>query len=151
MCDPFQKEYNRLTPRFKNCKYESGKFESIKRCIPNKHGVYIFRAPYLLGRAKGSSDIIYIGRAGEKRNGKLTKQGIQERCFEAPRPELQTFIRRKIEELYPNKEFIFEYLITDQNENPEDIEQNLLRVYLQTFYELPPANRNLKKKYLVDL
>jgi len=148
MCNPFQKEYNRLTPRFKNCKYESGKFESIKGCIPNKHGVYILRAPYLLGRAKGSSDIIYIGKAGEMRNGELTEQGIQGRCYNPTRPELQTFIRRKIEELYPNEEFIFEYYVTNQNEIPEDIEQKLLQAYLQTFCELPPANRNLKTKYL---
>lgn len=105
------------------------------------HGVYLFRAPHKIPRVRGASDVIYIGQSGGGLRG--GKQGIGPgnsspgRLFNTRGPD--EWVRQKIEELYPGESFIVECSFTDE-EDPSQIEKELLLAYLDAYFELPPAN-----------
>lgn len=144
----FQQEYDKLS--WKRWKYKSGDLPSLKKSsppIPPQHRIYIFRAPHLLNRVRGTSDVIYIGQSGGGKRGGA--QGIGPgnggpgRLLNTRGPDEQ--VREMIENLYPAEEFVIECYFTTQNEDPEEIEKKLLLAYLKTHYELPPANHKSLK------
>jgi hypothetical protein len=127
-------------------RYRAGNFASLKTAsplIPCRHGVYIVRAPALLPRVRGSSEVVYIGQSGGGKRG--GKQGIGPgnggpgRLFNTRGAD--EVVREKVEALFDGQEFILECTFVEK-EDPESIETRLLRAYFEDHCELPPANHN---------
>jgi len=127
--------------------YPPGKIESLKKAnkrIRPDHGVYIIRAQQLLGRAGGSSNVVYIGQAGGKPKG--GKQGIGKgngcpgRLFNTRGAD--KIIRLLIEEKHACSEFRVECYFTKPDVDPRHLEMDLINSYVMEFLELPPANHN---------
>ena len=137
--DKFHEEYSKY--KWEKWEYNSNdKFISLKtltkNLIPHNHGVYIIRASVKLSRVKGKSDLVYIGQSGGKPRGGI--QGIGGRIFNRRGQEM--WILSHIERMYPNSIFFIECYFSNKKEDPKQIEDNLLRAYLHTHYELPPGN-----------
>ncbi len=61
----FDREYRSLV--WDRWRYRAGDFGSLRRAdppIPPRYGVYLIRAPDLLPRVRGSSDVVYVGQSG---------------------------------------------------------------------------------------
>jgi hypothetical protein len=150
MIDLFQGAYN----KWQWCRwtYPSGNLLSLRESccpIPPKYGVYIIRAPQPLNRVKSSSDVVYIGQSGDKKREQTIgpvygpRGGLQKRGRLLNTRGRDAQVREMIEKLYPQSKFIVECYFTNQGENPKTIEIELLSAYLETHYELPPANHKL--------
>ena len=126
--------------------YRAGNLASLKTAsppIPCRHGVYIVRAPALLPRVRGSSDVVYIGQSGGgKRGGKHgigPGNGGPGRLFNTRGAD--EVVREKVEALFDGQEFILECTFVEK-EDPGLIETGLLHAYFADHCELPPANHN---------
>ena len=124
--------------------YTAGDVRSFKNgtpAVPNRHGVYLIRAPSPLPRVRDYSDVVYIGQSGgEKRKG---KQGIHDRLFNTRGPD--ELVRDKVEALFSQQEFHLECAFVD-GQDPEVIEDGLLLAYFEDHCELPPANHKHPKR-----
>ena len=125
--------------------YRAGDLKSLKRArpsIPCEHGVYIIRAPEPLPRVRGASNVVYVGQSGGGSRG--GKQGIGPgnggpgRLFNTRGAD--ELVRKRIEGLFPNGTFVVECTFVSSPEDPEELEARLLRAYVETHCELPPAN-----------
>jgi len=109
--------------------------------IPPKHGVYIIRCSRPFPRLRESSDVIYIGQSGGGarggRQGIGSGNGCPGRLFNTRGQD--KWVREKIEDLYPNTNFSIECSFMAYTD-PKKMEDSLLRAYLKTYYDLPPAN-----------
>ena len=141
MADLFLEQYQKFT--WEKWSYLAGQFQILKRAnppIPAKHGVYLIRIKPIC-RVRGTSDIMYIGQSGGAGRGGL--QGIGPgnggpgRLFNTRGPD--EWVRKEIERLYPSTCCV-ECYFTSLGEDPRKIEESLLRAYLKTHLELPPAN-----------
>ena len=114
--------------------------------LPNQYGVYIIRAPFGLNRVRGNSNVVYIGQSGE-RGG---KQGIHDRIFNTR--GVEELVREKIESLFPNQNFTLQVCLTGQQNGQlaRALEKQLLSAYLNTHYELPPANHQCPTDFKFD-
>lgn len=69
--------FNSIRPR-ESWKYIAERYQELRRNpnhpIQPRHGVYLFRAPIDIPRARGISDVLYIGQSGGGRRG--GRQGI---------------------------------------------------------------------------
>ena len=128
---------------------DKGIIELKRSNIPGKHGVYIIKSSKDIDRAKGKSDIIYIGQSGGGKRG--GKQGIGPGPGGNPVGRLfntrgsDEWVRNKIEAMLPNSSFILECYFTKATEDPEKIEDELLKAYAKEHFELPPANHQFFK------
>ncbi len=132
--------------QWKRWQYLAGHLDSLKTAappIPCQHGVYIIRAPAPLARVRGSSDVVYVGQSGGGKRG--GKQGIGPGNGEPGRlfntRGSDEVVREKIESLFNGQRFSLECAFVEQDD-PESIEERLLRAYFEDHYELPPANHN---------
>ena len=117
--------------------------------IPPKHGVYIISASKHLGRVNGKSKIIYIGQSGGGK--KKGKQGIGPEPLTSNTGRLfntrgDEWVRENIERMFPNEIFVLECFFTKDNEDPKEIESDLLKAYAEEYFELPPANNQSFKR-----
>lgn len=147
MADHFEQVYQRHN--WSSWSYPAGKLCSLRRAdppIPPRYGVYLVRAPVLLARVRGSSDLVYIGQSGGRarrgRQGIGPGNGGPGRLFNTRGPD--EIVREMIEELFPGQTFRVEcaFLDAEDAEDPEKVEAELLAAYLQDHCELPPANHS---------
>jgi len=143
----FEREYQKLS--WNRWPYPAGHLASLKKgspAIPCRHGVYMIRAPKPLPRVLGSSNVVYIGQAGG--GVRAGKQGIGPgnggpgRLFNTRGPDES--VRERIEAMFAGQEFSLECAFVDR-EDPEVIEERLLRAYLDDHCELPPANHSKRR------
>jgi len=97
-------------------------------------GVYIIRTDKSFGRLKGSSDILYIGKTNAK-GGFKTRM----KQYFNPGPSQLTNIR--IKNFLSNNRVFMEISFL-KNNDPESLERDLLKKYVEEHLELPPFNRN---------
>jgi hypothetical protein len=143
MTDLFMEQYQKFT--WEKWPYLAGGFQALKKTsppIPAKRGVYLIRNSKPICRVRGSSDIMYIGQSGGGLRAGL--QGIGPgnggpgRLFNTRGPD--EWVRKEIEKFYPSETCCVECYFTSPAEDPRKIEESLLRAYLKTHLELPPAN-----------
>jgi len=100
--------------------------------VPQDPGVYIIRASKLICRAKGESDIAYIGKA----TGALGLWGrAHDHLTEPSTTDTSGRVRQWLEW---RSDLQLGYIIT---EDADTIEKELLRQYDDDHFELPPINR----------
>ena len=138
----FEQQCGRL--QWVSWRYPAGHFESLKTVdppIPCRHGVYVIRAPQLIPRVQGRSNVVYIGQSGGGQ--RAGKQGIGPgnggpgRLFNTR--GFEEVVRTKIEDLFPGSDFILECAFVV---DPLQVEADLLQAYFEAHFELPPANHD---------
>lgn len=97
-------------------------------------GVYIIRTDKSFGRLKGSSDILYIGKTN-------TKGGFKTRMKQYFNPGPSQLTNIRINNFLNNNHVFMEILFLKDND-PESLERDLLKKYMEEHLELPPFNRN---------
>ena len=101
------------------------------------------RAARPLSRVRGSSNVVYIGQSGG--GGRGGRQGIGRgngsvgRLFNT-RGRGDLWVRESIEAMFAGDVFQVCCHFMSRRDNPKSVERRLLRAYLQTHLELPPAN-----------
>jgi len=112
--------------------------QEILEKLPASSGVYIIRNKKCFGRLIGDSDILYIGKADNKKGLKhrikfYFKPGINQRTSKRINALILGDYKDRIE---------ISWMIIDP-ENTKEKEKELLTKYLKDHGELPPWNRNL--------
>ena len=105
----------------------------------NVPGVYFLVLEKAFGRVVGSSNVLYIGCSGMKKN---QNQGMLGRLRNT-RSKKYGVILSHIQKASTCMKI---KVILYQSENPLEIEKLLLSSYLETYFELPPLNSHLPSK-----
>ena len=110
----------------------------VEKQAPQSKGVYAFRAPVPVKSERGSSDIMYIGRAMSERAGSYhnIRQSLREYLHpgHSRRPQ-RTKIRVGQKALEGGWEI--SWMLTD---SPDKTECELLRRFYREHSQLPPEN-----------
>jgi hypothetical protein len=127
--------------------YAGGSFLALKQAsppIPPSHGIYMIRAPFPLPRARGFSNVVYIGQSGggkrAGRQGVGPGNGGPGRLFNTRGPD--KLVREKIEAMLPDRTFLLQCSFFS-TPDPLQQEKRLLQAYLDVHCELPPANHGI--------
>lgn len=98
--------------------------------IPDKEGLYILRINRKIGRLKGNSDILYIGKSTSGLRSRLS-------CYFKP-GKTQYTSKRVYSYLRKHVGIRIAFVIDG---NPRKVERRLIQRYFRDHEELPPLNR----------
>ncbi|HEO70545.1 MAG TPA: hypothetical protein ENN80_04730 [Candidatus Hydrogenedentes bacterium] len=119
-------------------------WETFEDRFDGVNGVYAFRLKRAFGRLRGSSDILYIGKA-EQDPARNKRPGIWHRLNNYRQPNSGSSARlRQVEACFGGRSKI-EYAYREC-ENPAEAERALLDDYYARHMEMPPLNRASGKR-----
>jgi hypothetical protein len=109
----------------------------VQRLAPENKGVYAFRGPANIGLTRGSSDLVYVGRAMSDRRGRY--HNIRHCLNEYLHPGHSQGTRIRIRDAA----LAFGYEVSWMTANqPDQLECQLLRAFHKDHGQLPPENRS---------
>jgi len=108
----------------------------VERVAPENKGVYAFRARENVGLIRGSSDLVYIGRAMSDRKGPYHNLRHSLREYLHPGRSQGTKIR--IHNAALAKGYEVSWMTANE---PDQLECQLLRAFYTDHGQLPPENR----------
>jgi hypothetical protein len=108
----------------------------VQRLAPENKGVYAFRAPESVGLIRGSSDLVYIGRAKSDRKGSRY-HNIRHCLNEYLHPGHLQSTRVRIRDAALALGYQVSWMTANQ---PDELECQLLRAFYANHGQLPPEN-----------
>ncbi len=115
--------------------FSLGGEKELLRQLPDSKGIYIIKFKSTQSRTNGTSDIAYIGKAGNQ-------GGIRHRIRQYYHPgwDNKTSLRMK-KEIQDNPNLLLGFITTSDKENAAILESQLLIQFEDEHKEMPPFNK----------